>query len=51
MEYISSAKNDHIKAAKKLTVKKYQKQAGAYLLEGWHLGVEAIKAGITPKRI
>lgn len=51
MEYISSAKNEHIKAAKKLTVKKYQKQAGAYLLEGWHLVEEAINAGITPKRI
>ncbi|WP_056989205.1 TrmH family RNA methyltransferase [Lacticaseibacillus camelliae] len=51
MEYISSAKNDHIKAAKKLTVKKYQKQAGAYLLEGWHLVQEAINAGQQPRRI
>lgn len=51
MEYIASPKNEHIKAAKKLTVKKYQKQGDAYLLEGWHLAEEALKAGQTPRRI
>ncbi|WP_125702997.1 TrmH family RNA methyltransferase [Lacticaseibacillus daqingensis] len=51
MEYIASPKNEHIKAAKKLTNKKYQKQGQAYLLEGWHLVEEALKAGVTPKRL
>ncbi|MFD1484304.1 TrmH family RNA methyltransferase [Lacticaseibacillus baoqingensis] len=51
MEYIASPKNEHIKAAKKLTVKKYQKQGDAYLLEGWHLVEEALKAGQQPRRI
>lgn len=51
MEYIASPKNEHIKAAKKLTVKKYQKGGDAYLLEGWHLVEEAIKSGQTPRRI
>ncbi|WP_390404858.1 TrmH family RNA methyltransferase [Lacticaseibacillus jixiensis] len=51
MEYIASPKNEHIKAAKKLTVKKYQKSGDAYLLEGWHLVEEALKAGLTPRRI
>ncbi|MFD1429883.1 TrmH family RNA methyltransferase [Lacticaseibacillus mingshuiensis] len=51
MEYIASAKNEHIKNAKKLTVKKYQKETGFYLLEGWHLVQEALAAGQTPRRI
>ncbi|MCI1985587.1 MAG: RNA methyltransferase [Lactobacillus sp.] len=51
MEYIASPKNEHIKAAKKLTVKKYQKQGDAYLLEGWHLVEEALKADQQPRRI
>lgn len=51
MEYIASPKNDHIKAAKKLTVKKYQKQGAAYLLEGWHLVQEALASGQVPRRI
>ncbi|WP_179395213.1 TrmH family RNA methyltransferase [Lacticaseibacillus absianus] len=51
MEYIASPKNEHIKNAKKLATKKYQKQGQAYLLEGWHLVEEALRAGVTPKRI
>lgn len=51
MEYIASAKNEHIKTAKKLTVKKNQKDYGLYLLEGWHLVQEALASGLTPKRI
>ncbi|WP_262316320.1 TrmH family RNA methyltransferase [Lacticaseibacillus parakribbianus] len=51
MEYIQSAKNEHIKNAKKLATKKYQKEGQAYLLEGWHLVEEALLSGITPKRI
>jgi len=51
LEYIESPKNDHIKQAKKLTVKKNQKQTGEYLLDGWHLVQEALKSGQTPKRI
>ena len=48
MEYISSPKNDRIKTAKKLTVKKHQKDAGRYLLEGRHLVQEALASGQTP---
>ncbi len=48
MEKIMSPKNDHIKLAKKLTVKKYQKDYDCYLLEGPHLVHEALKAGVEP---
>lgn len=51
MDYIASPKNDHIKQAKKLTVKKYQRQNGRYLLEGWHLVEDALAAGVVPEQI
>ncbi|KRK73204.1 TrmH family RNA methyltransferase [Lacticaseibacillus nasuensis] len=50
-EYIASPKNERIKAAKKLTTKKGQKQGDAYLLDGWHLVEEALASGLTPKTI
>ncbi|WP_159721326.1 TrmH family RNA methyltransferase [Enterococcus sp. CSURQ0835] len=45
MKEISSVKNQVIKEAKKLQQKKYRLKAGAYLLEGFHLIEEAVKAG------
>ncbi|WP_155286737.1 TrmH family RNA methyltransferase [Lacticaseibacillus zhaodongensis] len=51
MEIIASPKNDHIKLAKKLTVKKYQKDYDRYLLEGPHQVHDAIASGAEPDRI
>lgn len=51
METITSPKNDHIKLAKKLTVKKYQKDYDRYLLEGPHQVHDALAAGAQPDRL
>lgn len=45
MKEISSVKNQVIKDAKKLQQKKYRIKEQAYLLEGFHLIEEAVKAG------
>ena len=44
MHYIESPKNEQIKQIKKLTLKKYQRREGKYLLEDWHLVADAIHA-------
>jgi len=51
MEKLTSPKNDHIKLAKKLTVKKYQKDYDRYLLEGPHDVRDALAAGVQPDRL
>ncbi|MGB3160859.1 MAG: RNA methyltransferase [Carnobacterium sp.] len=43
METILSAKNERVKAWKKLQTKKGREKAGAYLIEGFHLIDEAIR--------
>ncbi|CAM3107484.1 TrmH family RNA methyltransferase [Lactiplantibacillus plajomi] len=44
MEKINSLQNAHVKAWKKLQTKKGRRQQGLYLLDGWHLVNEALKA-------
>lgn len=44
MEKINSLQNAHVKAWKKLQTKKGRQQQGQYLLDGWHLVNEALKA-------
>lgn len=46
MEKLTSIHNQHVKNWKKLQTKKYRRQTGTYLLDGWHLVNEAIQAGI-----
>ncbi|WP_283621834.1 TrmH family RNA methyltransferase [Limosilactobacillus avium] len=45
MEELTSVHNQHVKNWKKLQTKKYRRQSGEYLLDGWHLVNEALKAG------
>lgn len=45
MEELTSVHNQHVKNWKKLQTKKFRRQAGEYLLDGWHLVNEAVKAG------
>lgn len=45
MEELTSIHNQHVKNWKKLQTKKFRRQTGEYLLDGWHLVNEAIKAG------
>lgn len=45
MEELTSVHNQHVKNWKKLQTKKFRKQSGQYLLDGWHLVSEAVKAG------
>lgn len=47
MEKINSLQNAHVKAWKKLQTKKGRKQQGQYLLDGWHLVNEAVKAHVA----
>ena len=49
MEIIRSKSNQRIKAAKKLQQKKYRTKS--YLIEGWHLVEEAIKAEVPIESI
>ena len=44
MEYISSNQNQKVKLWKSLSTVKGRKTTGTYLIEGWHLVNEAIKA-------
>lgn len=46
VERITSNQNPHVKRWSKLQTKKGRKESGTYLLEGWHLVSEALKAGI-----
>lgn len=45
MEELTSVHNQHVKNWKKLQTKKFRRQTGEYLLDGWHLVSEAVKAG------
>lgn len=45
MEKLTSIRNQHVKNWKKLQTKKYRRQSGTYLLDGWHLFNEALQAG------
>ena len=45
MEELTSVHNQHVKNWKKLQTKKFRRQSGEYLLDGWHLVNEAVKAG------
>lgn len=51
MEKINSLQNVHVKAWKKLQTKKGRKQQGLYLLDGWHLVNEAVKAKVSIKTL
>lgn len=45
MEKLTSIHNQHVKNWKKLQTKKYRRQTGTYLLDGWHLVSEAAQSG------
>lgn len=47
MEELTSIHNQHVKDWKKLSTKKFRKQTGYYLLDGWHLVNEAVHAGVA----
>ena len=47
MEVISSTENKLIKNIKKLKQKKYREEAKCYIVEGEHLVLEALKAGLV----
>lgn len=47
MEKLTSVHNQHVKNWKKLQTKKFRRQTGRYLLDGWHLVSEARQAGVT----
>ncbi|AVK62408.1 RNA methyltransferase [Lactobacillus sp. CBA3605] len=51
MEKINSLQNAHVKAWKKLQTKKGRHQQGLYLLDGWHLVNEAVKAKVSIKTL
>lgn len=51
MKEIQSSKNELIKATKKLQQKKYRQQTQTYLLEGFHLIQEAVKAKVVLREI
>ncbi len=51
MEKINSLQNIHVKAWKKLQTKKGRKQQGLYVLDGWHLVNEAVKAKVAIKTL
>lgn len=44
MQQISSVNNEQIKRIHKLLQKKYRQKSGLYLLEGFHLAIEALQA-------
>ncbi len=51
MKEIQAAKNNKIKELKKLQQRKYRNQSEAYLLEGYHLVEEAVKAGVEVQEV
>lgn len=51
MEKINSLQNAHVKMWKKLQTKKGRKQQALYLLDGWHLVNEAVKAKVSIKTL
>lgn len=51
MEKINSLQNVHVKDWKKLQTKKGRKQQDLYLLDGWHLVNEAVKAQVGIKTL
>lgn len=51
MKEIQAAKINKIKELKKLQQRKYRKQSEVYLLEGYHLVEEAVKAGVEIKEV
>ncbi|MDN6527195.1 MAG: RNA methyltransferase, partial [Tetragenococcus halophilus] len=51
MKEIQAAKNNKIKELKKLQQRKYRNQSETYLLEGYHLVEEAVKAGVEIKEV
>jgi len=51
MNEIQSKKNALIKETKKLSQKKYRQQSGQYLIDGWHLVQEAIRANAAIQAI
>lgn len=46
MEELTSIHNQHVKDWKKLQTKKFRRQTGLYLLDGWHLVNEAVQSGM-----
>lgn len=46
-EQLTSIHNQHVKNWKKLQTKKFRRQTGSYLLDGWHLVQEALKAHVN----
>ncbi|MFV0555693.1 MAG: TrmH family RNA methyltransferase [Lactovum sp.] len=51
MDIITSRENLRVKEARKLLKKKYRNQSNSYLIEGFHLLEEAIKANVKIKDI
>lgn len=47
MEELTSIHNQRVKNWKKLQTRKYRRQTGQYMLDGWHLVQEAIQSGLT----
>ncbi|MDO4903570.1 MAG: RNA methyltransferase [Limosilactobacillus sp.] len=45
MEELTSVHNQRVKNWKKLQTKKFRKESGQYLLDGWHLVNEAVRSG------
>lgn len=45
-EQLTSIHNQHVKNWKKLQTKRFRRQTGLYLLDGWHLVQEALKAHV-----
>lgn len=45
MEELTSVHNQHVKNWKKMQTKKFRRQSGQYLLDGWHLVTEAAQSG------
>ncbi|MCL2332922.1 MAG: RNA methyltransferase [Actinomycetia bacterium] len=48
MAPITSKDNPRVKEARKLLTRKGRRQSGSYLIEGFHVLEEALRAGITP---
>lgn len=47
MEELTSIHNQRVKNWKKLQTRKYRRQTGQYMLDGWHLVQETIQSGLT----
>lgn len=50
-EQLTSIHNQHVKNWKKLQTKKFRCQTGLYLLDGWHLVQEALKAHVRVQQL